>query len=231
MKRGQVCSLITLASCVLAAFWWVSSGPSPATPREVFDVTAARPRSTAAQAPQLTPAGPVIPRVPRLGRVVDEGGAPVAQALIGSTSAEVVVARTNAAGEFRLDNVPHAGAQIYVVAPGHADRHLIMPPASEPLTIVLAKQAALRGRLLRPAPRDLLVSLCLPQDAPDDVPFCVARVLLPAGSQPFAFDRLAAGGHELLIELDDRSVMRLPVHLRAGVATDVGEIDPPLAPL
>lgn len=164
-------------------------------------------------------------RVQLKGRVVDEEGSPVANALIGSTSAHVDTLQTDAAGAFELDQLPGAGTQIYVVARGFADRHLLLPPAASATTIVLAKEAAVRGRLTRPAPADLMVSICKPLEESDQTPFCVARVLVAAGSQAFAFHRLTAGAHELFIERSETLVMKMPLHIRSGQEIDVGEID------
>lgn len=150
------------------------------------------------------------------GRVVSDEGLPVAGALVGSTAPAAETARTDAAGQFRMHGVPSGWIQVYAVAPGHADRHVLLEPGQSDVELVLPREASILASLRGPAPSELLASICRPLDPMQDTPFCLARVVVQAGQQTFSLARLPSGAHELWIEAGDQILLKVPVETRAG---------------
>ncbi|MDX2023466.1 MAG: carboxypeptidase-like regulatory domain-containing protein [Deltaproteobacteria bacterium] len=150
------------------------------------------------------------------GRVVNDQRTPVGGALVGSTAATVEAVRTDGAGRFWLHGLPPGWLQVYAVAPGHASRHILLEPQQDVVELILGREASLHASLFAPARSELLASICRPRDSLQEDPFCVARVVVPAGQRAFEIERLPEGEHELWVEEQGQLLLQLPLSTRAG---------------
>jgi Carboxypeptidase regulatory-like domain len=245
---------ILLVVCVLlATLWlaWPERSPAPvplSMPIASADVRAATAPSAVSwrdvgssllpplAPPLLTPPPLASPRT-LVGRVVDQYGAAIANAFVGTTANNSDAVHSDAEGGFLLRGLPAGVVQIFAGAAGFADGHLTVSPHAGDATLTLHPASVLRVRLARAPEVELMASMCRPGNPGDDEPFCSARVIVPPGQIEFAFTRLAGGHHELRIEYGEQLLLKLPVDpipgtdlLLEGVELPAADFATPVAP-
>lgn len=159
------------------------------------------------------------------GRVVDDGGAVVADARVGSSDESGGFATTDEQGRFELTGLGDAPVNLFATAEGFAPRHLrALRPGSLNLEIRLQKPASLEAKLtLASEAKSLMVSVC-EYDSHFSKEICLARRLFEPPEGEIVLEGLPSGSYELVLEASGHHTERIRIQLSPDRVTNVGEV-------
>ncbi len=159
------------------------------------------------------------------GRVVDEHGAGVGEANVGSSDESGSVIVTDAEGRFELTGLGEGPINVFADKPGFAPRQLRgIATGVRNLVLELERPASVRGEIvLQGKARSLMVSACQ-RDPHFGKELCVVRRSYEPPESTFVLENLPSGGYDLVLEADGHATERVRFTVRTGETISVGNV-------
>ncbi|MBK8996652.1 MAG: carboxypeptidase regulatory-like domain-containing protein [Myxococcales bacterium] len=159
------------------------------------------------------------------GRVVDEAGAVVPGARVGSSDEGGAIVTADEQGRFELTGLGDAPVNVFATAEGFAPRHVrALRPGSANVELRLQKPASLEARVtLASEAKSLMVSVC-EYDTHFSQELCVARRLYEPPEGEIVVEGLPSGTYELVLEASGHHQERVRIQLSPDRRTDAGEL-------
>lgn len=159
------------------------------------------------------------------GRVVDEAGATLAGARVGSSDEAGAFATTDEEGRFELSGLGDAPVNVFATAEGYAPRHLrALRPGSANVEIRLQRPASIEASVtLASEAKSLMVSVC-EYDAHFSKEVCVARRLYEPPEREILLEGLPSGTWEVVLEASGHHPERIRTQLSPERRSSLGEV-------
>jgi len=159
------------------------------------------------------------------GRVVDDSGAPVASAAVGSSDLGGALASSDADGRFELRGLGDAPINVFASAEGFAPRHLrALRPGSANVELRLERPASIEAIVSQDGEaKSLMVSACA-FDAHFSEELCVARKLVEPQTTEVVLDGLPSGTFDIVFEAEAHRTERVRARLTSRERTKLGEV-------
>lgn len=159
------------------------------------------------------------------GRVVDETGAAVPGARVGSSDEGGGITTADEQGRFELTGLGDATVNVFATAEGFAPRHLrALRPGSANVELRLQKPASVEARVvLASEAKSLMVSVC-EYDSHFSRELCVARRLYEPPEGEIVVEGLPSGTYDLVLEASGHHQERVRIQLSPDHRTDAGEL-------
>lgn len=159
------------------------------------------------------------------GRVVDERGAAVPGAKVGSNDESGGFSTADSEGRFELAGLGTSPVNVFATAEGFAPRHLrAVRPGSLNLELRLERPASVGASVVTEGtPASLLASVC-EYDTHFAREVCVARRHYAPVEPRIAIEGLPSGSFDLVLEAEGHLSARVRVTLSPGMRTNAGEV-------